>query len=118
MRDDVPWLDEQEAVAWRGWIDSAAVIMRLIERDLKADSGLNFDDYEVLVYLSDAPGHRLGFAELSSALVHSPSRLSQRLDRMNTCGWVVREGCDRDRRSVVVALTDEGLRVLDAASPA
>ncbi len=118
MRDEVPWLDDQESLAWRGWIDAASVILRLIEQDLKAESGMTFDDYEVLVELSESTNRRMRLADLADAVVHSPSRLSQRVDRMAEKGLVRRERDDDDRRGIWAVLTDEGLAILEAAAPA
>lgn len=118
MRDEVPWLDDRESLAWRGWIDAASVVLRLIEQDLKAESGMTFDDYEVLVELSETTDRRMRLADLAEAVVHSPSRLSQRVDRMTEKGLVRRERDGDDRRGVWAVLTDEGLGVLEDAAPA
>ena len=114
---DVTWLTANEERAWRGWIESTMRIASSIERDLRNDSDLNFDDYEVLVSLSEADDRRLRMSELSAQTVQSASRLSQRVDRLTERGFVRREPCTEDKRGLFAVLTDEGFARLDAAAP-
>ena len=104
--------------AWRGWIEASTRIGRRIEEDLREDSDLTSDDYEVLVRLSEASGRRLRMADLAEQTMNSPSRLSQRVDRMVRSGLVCREKCEDDRRGWFAVLTDEGHFRLEAAAPA
>ena len=54
MTIDAPrWLDERQMKAWRGWIEASTRIGRRIEGDLREDSDLTSDDYEVLVRLAE-----------------------------------------------------------------
>ena len=114
---DVAWLTEDEERAWRGWIESTMRIASSIERDLRNDSDLTFDDYELLVSLSEADDRRLRMTELSAQTVQSASRLSQRVDRLTERGFVRREPCAEDRRGLFAVLTDEGFARLAAAAP-
>lgn len=111
------WLDETQQRAWRGWIDSARRIQAAVERELRTDSGLTGDDYEVLVRLSEAPDRRLRMSELADAVTNSPSRLSQRIDRLERDGLVGRSRCPNDGRAFYAVLTDAGFSRLDAAAP-
>ena len=104
--------------AWRGWIEASTRIGRRIEDDLREDSDLTSDDYEVLVRLAEAPGHRLRMADLAEQTMNSPSRLSQRVDRMVRSGLLCREKCEDDRRGSFAVLTDAGHARLEAAAPA
>jgi DNA-binding MarR family transcriptional regulator len=45
----------------------------------------------------------------------SPAAMTNRLDRLETAGLVRREPHPTSRRSLLVSLTDEGRRVVDAA---
>jgi DNA-binding MarR family transcriptional regulator len=116
--DESRWLDERQMTAWRGWIEASRRIGNRIDSDLRDDSGLTTDDYEVLVSLSEAEGHRLRMAELARKIVNSPSRLSQRVDRMVRGGLLRRERCEDDKRGWYAVMTEEGLERLKAAAPA
>ncbi|BCB78660.1 MarR family winged helix-turn-helix transcriptional regulator [Phytohabitans flavus] len=110
-------LTPTEMVGWRAYIESSQRLMTQLEEDLRADSGLTFNDYHVLVLLSEAPGQRLRMGELASRLVFSPSRLTYQIGSMEKRGLVARESCPDDRRGSEAVLTAEGLRALREAAP-
>jgi DNA-binding MarR family transcriptional regulator len=111
------WLDDEEMDFWRGFIDVTTAALTDIENALKADAGLAFDDYEVLVHLSEADERRIRMNELSELLLNSRSRLTQRVDRLETRGLVAREKCPGDKRGTFAVLTDEGFALLEQAAP-
>ena len=111
------WLTEDEMSLWRGFLTASAGVLAAIEADLKHDAGIGLDDYEVLVALSAEPEHRMRMSELSDRLLHSRSRLSQRIDRMVERGLVVRERCPGDGRGMFAVLTDHGYTLLERAAP-
>ncbi len=110
------WLTNDEMRLWRSVVDLNRT-MQEIEADLKADAGFTFDDYEVLVNLSEAPDHQLRMSELSDRVANSRSRLSQRIDRMSERGLVRRDQCPNDKRSTFAVITDAGLAAIAAAAP-
>ena len=112
------WLDDTEMRIWRGFLAATTSVLQPIDAGLKTSSGLTLDDYEVLVHLSEEPARRLRMSELSSRLLHSRSRLTQRIDRMERRGLVAREKCEDDARGTWAVLTDDGWSEIDAAAPA
>lgn len=114
---DARWLSTQEQIFWRRWIDATARVAEAIEHDLKSAADLTFGDYEVLVELSEAPDRRLRMSELAERTVHSPSRISMRVDRLVKTGLVERERCPQDRRGFFAVLTDDGFARLESAAP-
>ena len=111
------WLDDDEMAFWRAYTVAAGRLNAAIDADLRAESGLTLDDYEVLVHLSEAPDRRVRMSELAERVVQSRSRLTQRIDRMVTRGLVERQQCPDDRRGTFAVLTDEGMAALEAAAP-
>jgi DNA-binding MarR family transcriptional regulator len=111
------WLNSEELEFWRAFIAATTTVMGNVEAELKADAGIGFDDYEVLVHLSEAEDRRLRMSDLSERLLHSRSRLSQRVDRMVQRGLVQREKCPEDGRGTFAVLTDEGFSVIEQAAP-
>ena len=111
------WLTETEQRAWRSWIDASRRIEAAVERQLKHDHELTLDDYEVLVRLSEADERRMRLTDLAVSVANSPSRLSQRIDRMADRGLVCREASADDGRVSLVCLTDRGFARLAAAAP-
>ncbi|MEM7093210.1 MAG: MarR family winged helix-turn-helix transcriptional regulator [Actinomycetota bacterium] len=115
--DEPRWLDDDEMRVWRGFLEATERVNQAITDGLKDADNLTLDDYEVLVHLSEAPGRRLRMSELSDRLLHSQSRLTQRVDRLGARGYVCREKCPEDRRGTFACLTDEGFAALEAAAP-
>ena len=111
------WLNDAEMRTWRAYLRSVNLIERRLNEGLKAAGGLTIEDYEVLVHLSETGDQRLRMSELSQRLVHSQSRLTQRVDRLVKRGYVSREKCPEDRRGTFACLTDEGFAALEATAP-
>jgi DNA-binding MarR family transcriptional regulator len=111
------WLDEQEMRLWRAFVEVCGGVVQELDSSLKHEANLTFDDYEVLVHLSEATDHRLRMSDLSSCLLHSQSRVTQRVDRLACRGLVTREKCTSDRRVTYAVLTNKGLRAIEEAAP-
>ena len=107
------WLLPAEMLAWRSYVETYADLMTALEADL-VPTGLNLGDYQVLVYLSEAPEHSLRMCDLAVRLQLSPSGLTRRLDGLVRAGLVERRGSDSDRRVMLAALTPAGLARLEA----
>jgi DNA-binding MarR family transcriptional regulator len=111
------WLDEREDRAWRTLMSMQDGLSEFIDRQLRHRSGLSHADYQVLARLSEAPDGRLRPYELGAQLRWEKSRLSQHLGRMQKRGLVTRERCLTDQRGLVVAVTAQGLELIEAAAP-
>lgn len=78
--------------------------------------GLNRGDVGALSALRFAgPSKQLSPTQLFKGLMISSAGITSRLDRLEKRGLVRRERHPNDRRGVLVELTDDGHRVLDAA---
>jgi DNA-binding MarR family transcriptional regulator len=110
------WLTEDEQRAWRAYIQLAQLLIRQLDRDLHP-FGLSMHDYEILVELSEAPHIRLRMTELADRTAQSRSRLSHQINRMESKGLVVREGCQGDKRGTFAVLTGRGADITGKAAP-
>lgn len=117
MRDDVPWLTEQEQRAWQGLQFMQMRLTAALARQLAADSDLSYSDYLVLVALTDARQGRLRSWELARDLGWEKSRLSHHVTRMVERGLVRKQACATDRRGGYVVVTAFGRRQIAAAAP-
>jgi DNA-binding MarR family transcriptional regulator len=83
-----------------------------------AEHGLDSASFDVLATLrrSDPP-HRLTPTELMRSAMVTSGAITQRLDKLEGRGLVVRSSNASDGRGVLVALTEEGRKVIDAALP-
>ncbi|MEV5721890.1 MarR family transcriptional regulator [Amycolatopsis mediterranei] len=110
-------LSRQHDAAWRGFLRSSALLLRVLDAELRAAHGMSHRTYDALVQLSEAPARRLHMKDLADALVHSRSGLTRLVDGLESAGYARREPDPVNRRSTLVVLTDEGLAALEAAWP-
>jgi DNA-binding MarR family transcriptional regulator len=111
------WLDQDEMAAWRGFVVASNLLNRRLERQLKDDSGLSHQQYEILVHLSAAPGDSLRMTELADKLVTSKSGLTYQVTQLERMGLVARRSCPSDVRGVIAELTDQGREMIRQAAP-
>jgi len=114
---DPEWLSEEEQRLWRAFLAASSGLTLKLDAQLKAACGMAIDDYEVLVHLSEAPQRRVRMRELADLMLHSRSRLTQRVDRLVKRGFVQREKCDDDARGTWAVLTTNGHSALESAAP-
>jgi DNA-binding MarR family transcriptional regulator len=116
MADPVPWLDDDEQVAWRAYLAGSVRLQAHLDDELKAAFGLSIADYEILAYLSEAPERRLRMSELAGQVLVSASRLTYRVDKLEADGLVVRTPCPSDGRATWAQLTPAGMALLRKAA--
>lgn len=110
-------LDPERLGAWRAFLEAHARIVDVLTEELREGTGLPLTWYDVLVQLSEAPGHQLRMQELAGAILLSKSGLTRLVDRLEAEGYVERVACDDDRRGTFARLTDEGLATLRRCAP-
>ncbi|MEM1333659.1 MAG: MarR family transcriptional regulator [Actinomycetota bacterium] len=110
------WLNDDEMRAWRSYVETTIDLNNAIERDL-AEHGLTLGDYQVLVYLSEAPERQMKMRDLAELLQLSPSGLTRRLDGLVSSGHVERRTSAADGRVMMAVLTDSGLEHLGHTAP-
>ena len=76
-------LTAPELGAWRGMLTTHARVVAVLDAELREAHDLSLVEYEVLMYLLDAPGHRLRMSELADELIIlSRSGLTRLVDRL------------------------------------
>ncbi len=110
-------LTDDEQRTWRLFLLAHGRVLARLDADLVRDCDMTLAEYEVLIHLSEAPGHRRRMNELADLARLSPSGLTRRFDALVRRGWVTRERCDDDRRGVLAQLTDVGLERVRLAEP-
>ena len=111
------WLSQEEQESWRAWIEASLLLTDRLSRDIQAQHGLTFADYEIMVRLSESDQRRLRMSDLADVTLSSRSRLSHQIDRMEKAGLVVRQECTDDRRGYFAVLTDAGWKKLVETAP-
>jgi DNA-binding MarR family transcriptional regulator len=114
----IRWLDDRQQHLWRSYIRINQELFGLLGSLVQSESGLSAADYGVLVTLSEAPDGLIRARDLGAELGWDRSRVSHQLARMGTRGMVTREECAEDARGLMVRITPEGRRAIEAAAPA
>ncbi|MCW2891969.1 MAG: MarR family transcription regulator [Actinomycetia bacterium] len=108
-----------EDVRLRAWTDFVLSYNRLVAvlgREMQDETDVTLSQYDVLLRLAEAPGHRLKMSELAQAIVYSTGGLTRLFERMRRAGLVRRDPSEHDRRVIYAVLTDDGMERLRAAS--
>ncbi|WP_152351729.1 MarR family winged helix-turn-helix transcriptional regulator [Brachybacterium subflavum] len=118
-RTGVHWLSHDEQQAWRTFLYGVNLLMENISTALEQDPrfDLSLDEYEILVRLSEAPGGRIRMSGLADQVVHSRSRLTHTVARLEKRGILERVRCSGDGRGREAVLTEAGAELLRQAAP-
>jgi DNA-binding MarR family transcriptional regulator len=111
------WLTAGEQAAWRTFLGACQELFGAVEAQLQHEEHMPHTYYEILVRLSEAPGHSLRMSQLAEASAYSKSRASHAVARLEERGWVRRVNCPTDRRGQIAELTEDGYAALSAAAP-
>jgi DNA-binding MarR family transcriptional regulator len=101
--------------AWRAYLQSHASILRALDAELVAEQGITTRDYEVLLYLYNAPDRRLAMSALATRTMLTRSGITRLIDGLVAGGFVERIACSEDARVSYAGLTDCGEQKLREA---
>ena len=109
-------LNAVELRAWRGLIETSALLRHRLDQLLAADSGLSGSDFPILVTLHEADTPTLRSSELARRIGWERSRLSHQLARMERRGLISRTPHHTDNRGWEIGLTGTGRETYLAAT--
>jgi DNA-binding MarR family transcriptional regulator len=101
-------LTSAELRTWREFIETVQALRWRLDGRLQSQSSLSQGDYQVLLTLSEADGHRMRPSELAASIGWERSRLSHHLGRMEGRGLIGRDPCAADGRGAEVVLAAHG----------
>ena len=110
-------LTAEQSKAWRAFLWAPTLIMRNLEREMRAADHLPLSWFDVLIHLHEAPRGRLRLQALAASVVLSRSGLTRLIDRMEKAGVVRREPATDDRRGSYAVITGEGRRLFEQVMP-
>ena len=97
-----------ELRTWREFIETVEALSWRLASRLQSESSLSPGDYQVLLALSEADGHRMRPSEIAALIGWERSRLSHHLGRMEKRDLISRDPCAADGRGAEVVLTRHG----------
>jgi DNA-binding MarR family transcriptional regulator len=108
--------DDSRLRAWRAFLEAHARVSRRLDEELRAEHGVSLAEYDALLQLAEAPGHRLRMNQLADRVILSRSGITRLIDRLEADGFVARAHCASDARGAEAVLTPTGLERLRAAA--
>ncbi|MFC8236303.1 MarR family winged helix-turn-helix transcriptional regulator [Streptomyces sp. NPDC056661] len=110
-------LDRTEEKLVRALGNVMTALPRLVDADMVRDGALPLSEYTPLMFLSEAPHHRMRMSELAAACNLSLSGMTRVVNRLEKQGLIQRAKCQEDLRGWNAVLTDAGLARLREAWP-
>src|SRR5947209_4405664 len=101
--------------AWRSYLQSHAAIVRALDAELVAEQAMTTRDYEVLLYLAQAPERKLPMSALAESTMLTRSGITRLVDGLVEGGLIERVSCRSDARVSYAQLTDAGYEKLREA---
>ena len=111
-------LTPHELAAWRGMLEVHARVTQQLDAQMQAEHGLSLSAYEVLMFLDDAPEHRMRMSEIADRVLLSRSGCTRLVDRLAEQGYVTRCADCTDGRGLYAQLTEAGLAKIGGARTA
>ena len=79
--------------------------------------GLNDTVWTALMMLYSSPERFIYPSDLSHIIVSSRTNITRLADEMVEKGWVSRQGCESDRRKIILTLTPAGIALVEKVVP-
>ncbi len=105
-------LDGAALEVWRSYLQSHASIVRMLDAELVAEHGMTTRDYEVLLYLAQAPDRRLPMSALAERTMLTRSGITRLVDGLVEGELIERVACPKDARVSYAHLTATGYETL------
>ena len=96
-------------------LEAHARITQRLDAQMHAEHGLSVSAYEVLMFLDDAPEHRLRMSDIAQRVLLSRSGCTRLVDRLVELGYVTRCAATTDGRGLYAELTETGVEKTKAA---
>lgn len=111
--------DEELAEAWHDLMGRYHRAICTLDRELSSQHDISASEFEILQQLHDAAPADCGMRlhELGDRVHLTQSALSRLIARLERDGLVQRQMCPDDRRSVIAAITADGMSRYEAAKP-
>jgi DNA-binding MarR family transcriptional regulator len=114
--DGVQALDPRELGAYFVLMEAVSLLQHHVERQLRAEGGLSYVQFQLLARLADAQG-RLTMTQLADGVVYSRSGLTHQAGLLERAGLITRGPHPDDQRAILVTITADGRALLARVLP-
>ena len=97
-------------------VEAHAKLTRVLSAEMESATGLPLSWFDVMIRLGRSPDGHLTMTQLASEVSLTSGGVTRLIDRMVEAGYVERQNCPSDRRSVFVVLTASGTEKLHQAT--
>ena len=116
VSSQVPGQPRQEIVLSRLYYMAFKRLQETINHNL-LPYGINDSVWTALMMMYSSPEHFVYPSDLSHVTVSSRTHITRLADEMVDRGWVSRQGCQTDRRKIILTLTQSGIQLVAAVLP-
>jgi DNA-binding MarR family transcriptional regulator len=99
-------------------LETHAKLTRVLSAALEEACSIPLTWFDVLIRLGRSPERRLTMSQLAAQVSLTTGGVTRLVDRIAEAGYVERQSCPSDRRSIYVALTAAGTEKLQEATAA
>jgi DNA-binding MarR family transcriptional regulator len=99
-------------------VEAHAKLTRVLGAELEQACGIPLSWYDAMVRLRRTPEGFLTMTQLGAEVSLTSGGITRLVDRLVEAGYVERQNCPTDRRSVFVSLTPLGVAKVEAATAA
>lgn len=110
------WHDSHLQHGWRALLIGATLLVDKLDEDLRRKHKISFEEYVVLVVLSEFPDGML-VANLGVAKALHPGRIPRLVTRMQLAGWITRDAESGAGADAWVRITDAGRATVERVAP-
>jgi DNA-binding MarR family transcriptional regulator len=97
---------------WSELFVAQPMAVRKVERIMGDKAPLGLDEYDLLLVISRHKGNKCRFAVLAEETLYTKSGVSRVSKRMLEKGYLIKEGCEEDKRGAYAVLTNDGIEAL------
>lgn len=115
---DYGWGDAEPGMASVSAVVQAGSILRQRVEDVLQPYALTFPRYEVLTLLRFSSSRALPVTKVATRLQIQPASLTHTLRKLEDDQLVARTPNPKDKRVALISITDQGLALVGAATPA
>lgn len=108
--------DDVHVRAWRSMLELRLRLIAVFESELEAELDVDLTTYDALLHVYEAGPDGIRMTDLSGRLVVSKSGVTALVDRLEGRGLLERVPDPTDRRSIRVAITEDGTQLFRAAA--
>ncbi|MGW0810839.1 MarR family winged helix-turn-helix transcriptional regulator [Nonomuraea sp. NPDC002799] len=109
-------LDPQQLGAYFVLMEAASLLQHQVEQQLRTEGDISYVQFQLLARLANAQGH-LTMTQLADGVVYSRSGLTYQAGLLEKAGLITRGPSPDDDRATLVAITGNGLALVDRVLP-